>query len=99
MDLSEKGYGAAGQPRVPGIRHLAMFNRDPNRKWDFYQQVFGMRDTTRTDEEMGRQFTMTTGKDPAGCTVALSKAKTKYGSARTPGVDRERMASRAPRAA
>jgi len=64
VDLSEKGYGAVGEQRIPGIRHLAMFNRDPHHKWDFYQHVLGMHDVTRSYEEMTKQYVMSTGHAP-----------------------------------
>lgn len=61
VDLSEKGYGTGGEPRVPGIRHLAMFNRDVPRKFAFYKDVMEMHDATRSYDEMAQQFVMTTG--------------------------------------
>lgn len=61
VDLSEKGYGTAGQHRVPSIRHLAMFNRNVDRKFDFYKEVMGMCDATRSYDEMAAQFVQTTG--------------------------------------
>src|SRR5687768_13573689 len=48
VDLSEKGYGVQGEPRTPGIRHLATCNREIPRKFDFYTQVIGMIDAKRT---------------------------------------------------
>jgi catechol 2,3-dioxygenase-like lactoylglutathione lyase family enzyme len=44
IDVSEKGYGVPGQKRIPGIRHIALANDDPQRKFEFYSQVLGMRD-------------------------------------------------------
>ena len=64
VDLSEKGYGVAGEPRTPGIRHLATFNRDTARKFAFYTQVMGMRDATRTDAEIETHLMMTKGEIP-----------------------------------
>jgi catechol 2,3-dioxygenase-like lactoylglutathione lyase family enzyme len=49
IDLSEKGYGSEGKKRVPGIRHVALANDDPPRKFDFYHRLFGMRDVERQD--------------------------------------------------
>jgi len=69
VDLSEKGFGAVGQQRVPGIRHVALFNRSPSRKFDFYREVLGMRDATRSGQEVEQQCVMTTGRAP---TEALS---------------------------
>ena len=66
VDLSETGYGVDGEPRIPGIRHLAMFNRDQARKFAFYRQVLGMHDVTRTDEEVMGHLLMTAGQVPAG---------------------------------
>jgi catechol 2,3-dioxygenase-like lactoylglutathione lyase family enzyme len=65
VDLSEKGYGVEGEPRTPGIRHVATFNRDTARKFAFYTQVLGMRDTTRTDAEIESHLLMTKGEVPA----------------------------------
>jgi catechol 2,3-dioxygenase-like lactoylglutathione lyase family enzyme len=66
LDLSETGYGVDGEPWTPGIRHLAMFNRDVPRKDGFYREVLGMRDATRTDEEIERHLIMTVGQVPSG---------------------------------
>jgi catechol 2,3-dioxygenase-like lactoylglutathione lyase family enzyme len=66
LDLSEKGYGSSGTQRVPGIRHLATFNRDQGRKFDFYRQVMDMRDATRTDAEVEAHLVKTAGHIPAG---------------------------------
>jgi catechol 2,3-dioxygenase-like lactoylglutathione lyase family enzyme len=65
VDLSEHGFGVDGAARLPGIRHVAMFNRDPRRKFAFYHQVLGMRDATRTDEEIYGHLRMTAGEIPA----------------------------------
>jgi catechol 2,3-dioxygenase-like lactoylglutathione lyase family enzyme len=52
IDLSEEGWGARGQQRVPGIRHIATCNpTDPWRSFAFYGRVFGMKDARLTDEE------------------------------------------------
>ncbi len=52
IDLSEEGWGAKGEKRVPGIRHVATCNpKDPWRSFEFYSQVFGMKDARLTDEE------------------------------------------------
>jgi catechol 2,3-dioxygenase-like lactoylglutathione lyase family enzyme len=64
VDLSEKGYGISGEPRLPGIRHLATFNRDTGRKAAFYNQVMGMRDATRTDAEVESNLIETAGAIP-----------------------------------
>jgi catechol 2,3-dioxygenase-like lactoylglutathione lyase family enzyme len=66
IDLSEKGYGVAGEPRIPGIRHLATCNRDIPRKFAFYHQVLGMPDAKRTEEEVKQDILATTGSVPAG---------------------------------
>ncbi|HZT08675.1 MAG TPA: VOC family protein [Chloroflexota bacterium] len=66
VDLSERGFGVAGEPRLPGIRHLATFNRDTARKFAFYTQVMGMRDATRTDAEVFEHLLMTKGEIPPG---------------------------------
>lgn len=66
LDLSETGYGVHGEQRVPGIRHLAMFNREVPRKAAFYREVFGMRDVTRTDAEVEQHLVMTAGHVPVG---------------------------------
>lgn len=66
LDLSEKGYGVHGEQRIPGIRHLAMFNRDQPTKFAFYRQVLGMRDATRTDAEVESHLLKTAGHIPAG---------------------------------
>jgi catechol 2,3-dioxygenase-like lactoylglutathione lyase family enzyme len=64
LDLSEKGYGVDGEPRLPGIRHLATFNRDTGRKAAFYTQVMGMKDATRTDAEVEHDLLSTSGVIP-----------------------------------
>jgi catechol 2,3-dioxygenase-like lactoylglutathione lyase family enzyme len=52
IDLSEEGWGAQGQQRVPGIRHVATCNpKDPWRSFEFYSKVFGMKDARLTEEE------------------------------------------------
>jgi catechol 2,3-dioxygenase-like lactoylglutathione lyase family enzyme len=49
IDLSEQGFGSAGEKRIPGIRHVAVANEDSPRKFDFYQRLFGLRDVERQD--------------------------------------------------
>ena len=49
VDLSERGYGNPGEKRVPGIRHVALANENPPRKFEFYRGLFGMRDVNRAD--------------------------------------------------
>lgn len=44
IDISEKGYGVEGEKRVPGIRHIATGDRDPESKLEFYGRVFDMRE-------------------------------------------------------
>ena len=61
VDLSERGYGVEGEPRTPGIRHIATYNVDQSRKHAFYLQVLGMRDVTRTQEEIDAQTRQTLG--------------------------------------
>ena len=51
IDLSEEGWGAAGERRIPGIRHIATVNKDALRSFGFYSKVFGMKDGRLTDEE------------------------------------------------
>src|SRR5262245_28865900 len=52
IDLSEEGWGARGEQRVPGIRHVATCNpTDPWRSFEFYSKVFGMKDARLTPEE------------------------------------------------
>jgi catechol 2,3-dioxygenase-like lactoylglutathione lyase family enzyme len=65
VDLSEQGFGVDGAPRLPAVRHVAMFNRYPRHKSDFYQQVLGMRDATRSDEEIYGHLRMTAGAVPS----------------------------------
>lgn len=65
VDLSERGYGVDGVQSIPGIRHLATCNVDLPRKHAFYLQVLGMRDVTRTEEEIDRQTRMTLGEVPS----------------------------------
>jgi catechol 2,3-dioxygenase-like lactoylglutathione lyase family enzyme len=64
VDLSEKGYGVEGEPRLPGIRHFATFSRDTARKFGFYTQVLGMVNTMRTDAEIEQLYLMSTGRVP-----------------------------------
>jgi catechol 2,3-dioxygenase-like lactoylglutathione lyase family enzyme len=66
VDLSEKGYGIAGEPRTPGIRHLATCNRDIPRKHDFYLNVLGMRNAKRSEEEVKAGIAHSTGSVPEG---------------------------------
>ncbi len=66
VDLSEKGYGIAGEPRTPGIRHLATCNRDIPRKFGFYTQVLGMRNAKRSEEEVKAGIVHSTGTVPEG---------------------------------
>ena len=52
IELSEEGWGAKGEQRVPGIRHVATCNpTDPWRSFEFYSKVFGMKDARLTDDE------------------------------------------------
>jgi catechol 2,3-dioxygenase-like lactoylglutathione lyase family enzyme len=44
IDISEKGYGIDGEKRIPGIRHTATGNKDPEKQLEFYEKVFGMRE-------------------------------------------------------
>ena len=54
IDLSEEGWGASGEQKIPGIRHVATCNpKDPWRSFAFYSQVFEMKDVRLTDEERG----------------------------------------------
>ena len=55
VDISEKGYGVGTEKRIPGIRHMATACMDGPRQREFYVKVFGMRDTTRTEEDRIRQ--------------------------------------------
>ncbi len=64
VDLSEQGYGIEGEPRVPGIRHLATCNHDIPRKFLFYTQVLGMKDAKRTEEEVKDGLRFSTGEVP-----------------------------------
>jgi catechol 2,3-dioxygenase-like lactoylglutathione lyase family enzyme len=64
VDLSEKGYGVVGEPRIPGIRHLASCNRDIPRKFAFYHEVLGVPDVKRTEEEVRQDVLTSTGHVP-----------------------------------
>ena len=66
IDLSEKGYGIDGEPRIPGIRHVATCNVDIPRKYAFYTQVLGMRNAKPTEEEIKAAITFSTGVVPEG---------------------------------
>lgn len=66
VDLYEKGYGIEGEPRTPGIRHLATCNRDIPRKFAFYTKVLGMRDAKRSEEEVKAGIVHTAGTVPEG---------------------------------
>jgi catechol 2,3-dioxygenase-like lactoylglutathione lyase family enzyme len=70
VDLSERGYGIEGEPRVPGIRHLATCNRDIPRKFAFYTQVLGMKNAKRTDEEVKEGLRFSLGEVPEGFTYS-----------------------------
>ena len=66
VDLSEKGYGIEGDPREPGIRHIATCNRGIPRKFAFYTQVLGMRDAKRSQAEVEEGLRHSTGTVPEG---------------------------------
>ncbi len=66
VDLSEKGYGVEGEPRTPGIRHIATCNRAIPHKFAFYTQVLRMRDAKRTEEEVKAGVLHSTGAVPEG---------------------------------
>lgn len=66
VDLSEKGYGIEGEPRTPGIRHLATCNRDIPRKFAFYTSVLGMSNAKRSEEEVKAGIMRSTGTVPEG---------------------------------
>jgi catechol 2,3-dioxygenase-like lactoylglutathione lyase family enzyme len=61
VDLSERGYGVDGEPRLPGIRHLATCNTDQQLKHGFYLRVLGMKDVTRSADEIEEQTRETFG--------------------------------------
>ena len=61
IDVAEEGWGAGGQMRIPGIRHIATANHNSNRKFEFYSKVFGMRDAGRTDDEVDMHVAMSVG--------------------------------------
>jgi len=61
IDLSEEGWGAPGQMRIPGIRHIATANKDSQRKLAFYGKVFGMRDAGRSEDETAMHVSMSLG--------------------------------------
>ena len=63
IDISEKGYGVKGEKKIPGIRHIATGDRDPERKLQFYGKVFGMREV-----EVGRG-SVEGGKRSRGCSA------------------------------
>jgi catechol 2,3-dioxygenase-like lactoylglutathione lyase family enzyme len=65
VDLSEKGYGVVGEPRIPGIRHLASCNHDIPRKFAFYHGVLGVPDAKRTEDEVEEDILTATGQVPA----------------------------------
>lgn len=44
VSLSEKPFGAKGERRVPGIRHVAYNTHDPEEMREFYSEVFGLRE-------------------------------------------------------
>jgi catechol 2,3-dioxygenase-like lactoylglutathione lyase family enzyme len=66
VDLSEKGYGVDGEPRTPGIRHLATCNSNIPRKFGFYTRVLGMRNAKRSEDEIKQGIIHSTGVVPAG---------------------------------
>ncbi len=57
IDISEKGYGVEGEKRVPGIRHIATGDRDPESKLQFYSSIFDMREVevNRGSVEAGKR--------------------------------------------
>lgn len=46
VTLSEKGFGAKKERRLPGIRHVVYNTLDAERMLEFYCEVFGMREVT-----------------------------------------------------
>jgi catechol 2,3-dioxygenase-like lactoylglutathione lyase family enzyme len=46
VTLSEKGFGAMGARRLPGIRHVAYNTHDPEGMRQFYSEVLGLREVT-----------------------------------------------------
>ncbi len=64
VDLSENGYGVVGEPKTPGIRHLASCNREIPRKFAFYHGVLGVPDVKRTEEEVKQDVLTATGRVP-----------------------------------
>ena len=61
IDISEKGYGVMGEKKIPGIRHIATGDRDPESKLQFYSRIFDMREV-----EVGRG-SVEAGKRSRGC--------------------------------
>lgn len=66
VDLSERGYGVTGEPRTPGIRHIATCNRNIPHKFDFYTGVLGMRNAKRSEQEVKAGIIHSTGTVPEG---------------------------------
>jgi catechol 2,3-dioxygenase-like lactoylglutathione lyase family enzyme len=66
LDLSEKGYGIQGEPRTPGIRHVATCNVDIPRKYRFYTEVIGLGDAKRSEEEVKEGLIHSMGFVPEG---------------------------------
>ena len=48
LEIATNPWGTEGTTRLPGIRHIAIHAKDPERLADFYNSVFGMKEAGRT---------------------------------------------------
>jgi catechol 2,3-dioxygenase-like lactoylglutathione lyase family enzyme len=86
IDLSEEGWGARGEMRVPGIRHIATANQDSQRKFAFYSQVFGMRDAGRSEDEVDQHVAMSLGGAPSAELRQQARVGSAHGQSQGTGV-------------
>jgi catechol 2,3-dioxygenase-like lactoylglutathione lyase family enzyme len=50
VTVSQSGFGAGQNRRLPGVRHVAYNTHDPEGMLEFYSQVFGLRELTTSYE-------------------------------------------------
>ena len=47
VDITEKGWGADSEKRLPAIRHVGINTNDPDRLAEFYKFIFSMKEVER----------------------------------------------------
>jgi len=48
LEIATNPWGTEGVNRLPGIRHMAIHAKDPERLADFYKSVFAMKEVSKT---------------------------------------------------